>query len=75
MLTNDYSKSLFDLNFLFRFYTMESINCMFYDNLRIDKTDRDEITIREPQYVFAVNVCLMARRHNEIDDDVNCPTN
>ena len=44
-------------------------------NLRIDKTGRDEITIREPQYVFAVNVCLMAHRHNEVDDDVNCPTN
>jgi len=42
--------------------------------LWIDKVGRDEITRREPQYVFAVNVCLMAHRHSEVDDVVNCPT-
>jgi len=32
------------------------------------KAGCDEITIREPQYVFAVNGCLMASRHSEEDD-------
>jgi hypothetical protein len=40
-----------------------------------DRTGRDEITVREPQYVFAVNVCLMADRHSEVDDVVHCLTN
>ena len=31
------------------------------------KAGSDEITIREPQYVFAVNGCLMASRHSEED--------
>jgi hypothetical protein len=37
-------------------------------DLRKDKTGSDEITLREPQYVFAVNVYLMAHRHSEVDD-------
>mgnify|MGYP006996200009 CR=1 FL=1 len=36
--------------------------------LWIDRTGSDEITLREPQYVFAVNVCLMANRHSEVND-------
>jgi hypothetical protein len=44
-------------------------------HLWIDQIGRDEITIREPQYVFAVNVCLMAHRHSEVDEVVNCLTN
>ena len=37
-----------------------------------DKTGSDEITLREPLYVFAVNVCLMAYRHSEVNDIANC---
>jgi len=44
-------------------------------NLWSDQTGRDENTVREPQYVCAVNVCLMAHRHGEVDDVVNCQTN
>ena len=32
------------------------------------KAGCDEVTIREPQYVFAVNGCLIASRHSEQDD-------
>ena len=41
-------------------------------NLRTDKTGSDEITIREPLYVFAVNVCLMVNRHSEVNSVVHC---
>jgi len=44
-------------------------------HLWIDQTGSNEITIREPQYVFAVNVCLMAHRHSEVDEVVNCLNN
>ncbi len=32
------------------------------------KAGSDEITLREPQYVFAVNECLTTNRHNEADE-------
>ena len=33
-----------------------------------EKAGSDEITLREPQYVFAVNECLTTNRHNEEDE-------
>lgn len=43
-------------------------------DLRKDKTGSDEITLREPQYVFAVNVYLLAHRHSEVDDATDWKT-
>ena len=35
------------------------------------KAGCDEITIREPQYVFAVNECLTTDRHSEEDEFID----
>ena len=37
-----------------------------------ERAGSDEITLREPQYVFAVNDCLMVIRHSEENEFADC---